>query len=169
MQIKINKYNNTSNLIKNNMKITDIKVNPKNPRIIKDEKYQKLLNSIKEFPKMLELRPIVIDKNNMILGWNMRFKACKELWITDVPVKIAEDLTEEEKQRFIIEDNVWFWEWNMEDLANNWNVEDLKNWWVDVKWFDDIDFDNIESNENRSNSNKTREIECPDCWNKFSI
>jgi DNA modification methylase len=114
------------------MKISEIKQNSNNPRIIKDDKYKKLLNSIKEFPKMLELRPIVIDKNNMILWWNMRYKACQELWIKEVPVKIAEDLTPEEEQRFIIEDNVWFWEWNMEMLANNWNAEDLKDWWVDI-------------------------------------
>jgi hypothetical protein len=119
------------------MKISEIKQNSNNPRIIKDDKYKKLLNSIKEFPKMLELRPIVIDKNNMILGWNMRYKACKELWIKEVPVKIAEDLTPEEEQRFIIEDNVWFWEWNMEDLANNWNAEDLENWWVDLNFLDE--------------------------------
>jgi DNA modification methylase len=115
------------------MDIKDIKMNPNNPRIIKDDKYKKLLNSIKEFPKMLELRPIVIDKNNMILGWNMRYKACKELWIKDVPVKIAEDLTPEEEQRFIIEDNVWFWEWNMEMLANEWDTEDLIDWGVDIE------------------------------------
>ncbi len=149
------------------MDIKDIKTNPNNPRIIKDDKYKKLLNSIKEFPKMLELRPIVIDKNNMILWWNMRYKACKELWLTDVPVKIAEDLTEEEKQRFIIEDNVWFWEWNIEQLANEWNIEDLKDWWVDV----DFDNENIEFNwKNKEvdiNWLMKNPTKCPKCWFEF--
>lgn len=153
------------------MDIKDIKTNPNNPRIIKDDKYKKLLNSIKEFPKMLELRPIVIDKDNMILGWNMRYKACKELWLTDVPVKIAEDLTEEEKQRFIIEDNVWFWEWNMEMLANEWNTEDLENWWVDINFW------NLENNNNIEFVWENKEVNvnwlmdkskiCPKCWFEF--
>ena len=82
------------------MLITQIKPNPNNPRIIKDDKFKKLVKSIQDFPKMLELRPIVIDENNIVLGGNMRLKACKEAGLTDVPVIYAKDLTEEQKKRY---------------------------------------------------------------------
>ena len=114
------------------MNITDIISNPNNPRIIKDDKFKKLCQSIKEFPKMLELRPIVIDENNMVLGGNMRLKACIEVGLKEVPTIQAKDLTEEQKKEFIIKDNVGFGEWNWDDLANEWNVEDLSNWGLDL-------------------------------------
>ena len=114
------------------MNITDIISNPNNPRIIKDDKFKKLCQSIKEFPEMLELRPIVIDENNMVLGGNMRLKACIEVGLKEVPTIQAKDLTEEQKKEFIIKDNVGFGEWNWDDLANEWNVEDLSNWGLDL-------------------------------------
>jgi DNA modification methylase len=113
------------------MKIKDIIPNPNNPRIIKDDKFAKLVQSIKEFPEMLELRPIVIDEDNMVLGGNMRLKACIEAGLTDVPVKVA-TLTEEQKKEFIIKDNVGFGEWEWDTLANEWNIEDLSNWGLDL-------------------------------------
>jgi ParB-like chromosome segregation protein Spo0J len=97
------------------MKFSDIKLNPKNPRHIKDDRFRKLVQSIKDFPAMMELRPIVVNKDMMILGGNMRYRACKELGIKEIPdtwIKIAESLTEEEQRRFIIEDNIPFWEWD---------------------------------------------------------
>lgn len=117
------------------MKITDIKPNPNNPRIIKDDKFKKLVKSIKDFPQMLELRPIVIDENNVVLGGNMRLKACIEAGLTDVPVKQAADLTEEQKKEFIVKDNVGYGEWDWDDLANNWDVEDLEEWGLDIPNF----------------------------------
>lgn len=117
------------------MKITDIKPNPNNPRIIKDNKFKLLVKSIQEFPEMLELRPIVIDENNIVLGGNMRLKACIEAGLTDVPVKIA-TLSEQQKNEFIIKDNVGFGEWDWDDLANNWNVEELTEWGLDIPNFD---------------------------------
>ena len=117
------------------MNISDIKVNPSNPRFIKDDRFKKLVQSIKEFPKMMELRPIVVDSDNMILGGNMRFRALKELKykeITDKWVKRAEDLTEEEKRRFIIEDNIPFGEWDYEALANEWEEASLTNWGLEL-------------------------------------
>lgn len=114
------------------MNITDIISNPNNPRIIKDDKFKKLCQSIKEFPEMLELRPIVIDENNMVLGGNMRLKACIEVGLKEVPTIQAKDLTEEQKKEFIIKDNIGFGEWNWDDLANEWNVEDLSNWGLDL-------------------------------------
>lgn len=117
------------------MLITQIKPNPNNPRIIKDNKFKLLVKSIQEFPEMLELRPIVIDENNVVLGGNMRLKACQEAGLQDVPVKIA-TLSEQQKKEFIVKDNVGFGEWDWDDLANNWNVEELTEWGLDIPNFD---------------------------------
>jgi site-specific DNA-methyltransferase (adenine-specific) len=118
-----------------NMNINEIKPNPSNPRIIKDDKFKKLVKSIQDFPQMLELRPIVIDENNIVLGGNMRLKACIEAGLTDVPVKQAKELTEEQKKEFIVKDNVGYGEWDWDDLANNWDVEDLTEWGLDIPDF----------------------------------
>ena len=122
------------------MNIKDIKSNPNNPRLIKDERFEKLKKSIKEFPKMMALRPMVINKDNIVLGGNMRLKALKELGYTELPdewVKRAEDLTDEEARRFIIADNVGFGEHDWEILANEWNAEELADWGLDIP---DIDY-----------------------------
>jgi len=119
------------------MKITKLKPNKANPRLIKDDKFRKLVNSIKEFPAMMELRPIVVDTDFTILGGNMRFKALSELGYKDIPdnwVKQANELTDAEKRRFIIEDNVGFGEWNTETLASDWDLEELEAWGVDLDW-----------------------------------
>ena len=121
------------------MNINEIKPNPSNPRIIKDDKFKKLVKSIQDFPQMLELRPIVIDENNIVLGGNMRLKACIEAGLTDVPVKQAKELTEEQKKEFIVKDNVGYGEWDWSDLANNWETEELEEWGLDI-----IGFSNVE-------------------------
>lgn len=118
------------------MNINEIKPNPNNPRIIKDDKFKKLVKSIQDFPQMLELRPIVIDENNIVLGGNMRLKACIEAGLKDVPVKQAKDLTEEQKKEFIVKDNVGYGEWDWDDLANNWDEELLTEWGLDIPNFD---------------------------------
>jgi DNA modification methylase len=118
------------------MRIQDIKPNPENPRIIKDNKFKQLVESIKSFPQMLELRPIVIDENNVVLGGNMRLKACTEAGLTDVPVIYAKDLTEEQKKEFIIKDNVGYGEWDWDDLANNWDEQLLTEWGLDIPNFE---------------------------------
>jgi len=118
------------------MNINEIKPNPNNPRIIKDDKFKKLVKSIQDFPQMLELRPIVIDENNIVLGGNMRLKACIEAGLTDVPVKQAKELTEEQKKEFIVKDNVGYGEWDWDDLANNWDVEQLTDWGLDIPNFE---------------------------------
>lgn len=121
------------------MKLKDIKPNPNNPRVLRDEKFQKLKQSITEFPKMLSLRPMVIDENNVVLGGNMRLRALQELGFTDVDeawVKRSSDLTEEEKRRFIIADNVAFGEWDWDTLANDWEVVDLEAWGLEIPQFD---------------------------------
>ena len=121
------------------MLINEIKPNPNNPRIIKDHKFKQLVKSIQDFPQMLELRPIVIDENNMVLGGNMRLKACIEAGMTDVPVIHANNLTEEKKREFIIKDNVSFGSHDWSELANNWDVDLIQEWGLDI-----IGFDNVE-------------------------
>ena len=123
------------------MKLSQIKANPNNPRVLRDEKFQKLKKSIEDFPQMMELRPIVIDENNTILGGNMRFRALQDLGykeIEDSWVKKANELTEQQKQEFIIKDNFSFGEWNWDDLANEWDFEKLNDWGLDIQ-FEEID------------------------------
>jgi ParB-like chromosome segregation protein Spo0J len=117
------------------MLISQIKPNPENPRIIKDHKFKQLVESIKSFPQMLELRPIVIDENNVVLGGNMRLKACIEAGLTDVPVVQAKDLTDLQKKEFIVKDNVGYGEWDWDDLANNWDEQLLTEWGLDIPNF----------------------------------
>jgi len=122
------------------VKINSIKTNPKNPRLIKDDKFKKLVNSIKEFPQMLELRPIVVDENNIILGGNMRHKACIEAGLKEVYIVQAKDLTEQQKDEFIVKDNVGFGEWDWDILANEWDTEKLENWGLSLPvYFNDSD------------------------------
>ena len=118
------------------VKITEVKRNPDNPRIIKDDKFNKLVNSIKEFPKMLEIRPIVVNEKMIVLGGNMRLKACKEAGLKEVFIIKAEDLTEEQQKEFIVKDNVGFGEWDFEHLANEWDSEKLEEWGLDVPDFE---------------------------------
>jgi DNA modification methylase len=118
------------------MLISQIKRNPENPRIIKDHKFKQLVESIKSFPQMLELRPIVIDENNVVLGGNMRLKACIEAGLTDVPVVQAKDLTDLQKKEFIVKDNVGYGEWDWDDLANSWDEQLLTEWGLDIPNFE---------------------------------
>jgi len=126
------------------MEINKLKINPDNPRFIKDDKFKKLCNSIKEFPKMMVLRPIIVDNDNIIIGGNMRYRALKELGYKEIPdqwVKKADELTEKERQRFIITDNSGFGEWDYDILANNWDADKLIEWGVDVPdgWGEEIE------------------------------
>ena len=114
------------------VKIKDIKSNPNNPRVIKDGKFHKLCESIKAFPKMLELRPIVVNDDMIVLGGNMRLKASKEAGLSEVWIDIAEGLTEEQKKEFIVKDNVGFGEWEWDILANEWDSVQLAEWGLDV-------------------------------------
>jgi len=116
----------------NKIKISKIKSNPNNPRIIKDHKFRKLVRSIKEFPEMLRLRPIVVDEKNIILGGNMRYKACVEAGMKEIFVIQADDLTENQKKEFIIKDNSSFGDWDWDVIANEWNTDDLSDWGVDI-------------------------------------
>ncbi len=113
------------------IKISKVKANPDNPRLIKDIKFKKLVNSIKEFPKMLELRPIVVNDDMIVLGGNMRLKACKEAGLKEVYVVKASELTAREQREFTIKDNVGFGEWDWDIIANEWNTVELENWGMD--------------------------------------
>jgi len=120
------------------IKLNSIKLNPNNPRLIHDDRFQKLIKSISEFPKMMELRPIIIDSEGMILGGNMRFKALKELGYKDVPdgwIKRDGELTEAEKQRFIIADNIEMGEFDWDILANEWDKDELIEWGLEIPNF----------------------------------
>lgn len=123
------------------MKLSELKTNPTNPRIIKDDKFKKLVQSIKDFPEMMEKRPIVcvtdsVDGKLYPLGGNMRLKALQELKYKDIPdswVVLADEWTQEQRSEFIIKDNVGFGEWNWDLLQSDWNVDDLENWGLEVE------------------------------------
>ena len=129
--------------MKQQVKISKVKGNPSNPRIIKNDKFKKLVTSIKEFPEMLKLRPIVVDEDMMVLGGNMRLKASKEAGLKEVWIDIAEGLTEEQKKEFIVKDNVGFGEWEWDILANEWDSVQLADWGLDV-WQNEDDVEDIE-------------------------
>lgn len=125
------------------LSVEEVNENPDNPRIIKDYKFNKLVRSVKDFPKMLELRPIVVDENNIILGGNMRYKAAVQAGLKEVYVIQANELTEEQKKEFVIKDNSSFGEWDWDILANEWDIQNLKDWGLDIpKWEETDDFDN---------------------------
>lgn len=112
--------------------VKDIVMNPSNPRTIKDDKFKKLIKSIKEFPEMLEVRPIVVDDDMIILGGNMRFKACKEAGLKEIPIIKFSNLPEEKKKQFIIKDNVGYGEWDYELLLEDYDKEELLDWGLDI-------------------------------------
>jgi len=111
--------------------IHEVKMNPSNPRIIKDDKFAKLVKSIKSFPEMLEKRPIIVNTEHMVLGGNMRLKACKDAGLKQVPIMVA-DWTPEQQREFIVKDNVGFGEWDWEALKLEWADEPLADWGLDV-------------------------------------
>jgi site-specific DNA-methyltransferase (adenine-specific) len=112
--------------------ITEVKPNGSNPRIIKDAKFKQLVQSIQEFPEMLELRPIIVNSDMVILGGNMRYKACMDAGIKEIPIMIADSLDEAKQKEFIVKDNVGFGEWDWDVLANEWDVEELAHWGLDL-------------------------------------
>ena len=119
-----------------NVPINTVKANPNNPRIIKDDKFAKLVKSINEFPQMLKLRPIVVNDDMVVLGGNMRLKACKEAGLKEIPIIKASELTEQQQKEFIVKDNVGYGEWDWNDLANNWDADQLQDWGLDIPGFD---------------------------------
>jgi ParB-like chromosome segregation protein Spo0J len=129
------------------VKISVVKSNPNNPRIIKDNKFKKLVQSIEDFPEMLQLRPIVVNKDNVILGGNMRHKACIDAGLKEVYIIKADKLTEQQQEEFVIKDNSNFGEWDWDLLANQFDTRELIQWGIDVPKFD-LDEDTKDLSDN---------------------
>lgn len=132
--------------------IDTVILNADNPRILKDDKFKKLVKSVKEFPQMLEIRPIVVNSEMVVLGGNMRLQACKKAGLKQVTIIKADNLTEEQQKEFIIKDNVGFGEWDWSVLANEWDTETVEEWGLDV-WVlpEDVDY-SILDDENETDS-----------------
>jgi len=139
------------------MRIEEIRPNPSNPRYIKDDKFKKLVDSIKAFPQMLELRPLVIDENNIVLGGNMRLRACIEAGLTDVPVTQVMNFTKEQKEEFIIKDNSSYGAWDWDVLANEWSDMPLEDWGLDLPTMDREEEPKPEKDNTKAGK------ECPNC------
>mgnify|MGYP003147258039 CR=1 FL=1 len=140
------------------VKINKVKSNPNNPRLIKGAKFKKLVQSIKDFPEMLKLRPIVVNKEMIVLGGNMRLKACIDAGLKEVWIAKAWELTPEQEQEFIIKDNSNFGEWDWDVLGNEWNSVKLDEWGVDV-WINNEDIEEPAFGElTQENQNKPPSI-----------
>tara|TARA_R100001086_G_C11758307_1_gene237355 strand:+ start:85 stop:672 length:588 start_codon:yes stop_codon:yes gene_type:complete len=137
------------------VKISKIKRNPNNPRLIKDDKFNKLVNSIKEFPEMLNIRPIVVNEQMIVLGGNMRLKACQEAGLKEIPVIKTSELTAEQQREFIVKDNVGYGEWDWDLIANEWDSIDLDNWGLDLPIFQD----NLSNTDNYKGLNPELELD----------
>jgi hypothetical protein len=121
------------------MPVSEIRMNDENPRTIKDERFQKLCESIKAFPDMLRLRPLVLNREHVVLGGNMRLRACIELGLSETWVVVASNLTAEQEREFIIKDNSSFGQWDWEELATNWDTDLLAEWGLDIVPISDED------------------------------
>lgn len=133
-----------------------INLNPENPRNITDVQFQKLKKSIKDFPQMLEMRPLIVDENRTVLGGNMRLQALKDLGYTEVPVMNVNNLTEEQKKEFVIKDNLSYGEWDWDILENNWDVSTLNEWGLEP-----IEGDIIEDQTNPDDNPYTKKVQAP--------
>lgn len=142
--------------------IRTVKENKKNPRYIRDNKFKKLVKSIKEFPEMLEYRPIIVDENMTILGGNMRYKAAKAAGLFEIYIDVVKDWTDKQKEQFIIKDNVGFGDWDWDLLANEWDVQDLNDWGLNLPEFEPNNIDINEAVEVSDEGDK-----CPECGRKL--
>lgn len=142
--------------MKKQVELNKVIPNPNNPRIINEEKFNKLVNSIKSFPQMLEKRPLVVDENMVLLGGNMRLKALKHAGVKKVWIDIAEDWTDEQKKEFIIKDNLGYGEWDWNMIANEWDTQQLNDWGLDV-WVDS-DLDDFFEDEEENQQEETTTI-----------
>ena len=142
--------------------VSQIKSNPNNPRFIKDDKFKKLVQSLKDFPEMAEVQEVVINKDHVILGGNMRFKAMQEAGWTEIPVKVV-DCSEEKQREFIIKDNVSGGEWDWDLIANEWDAAQLDDWGLELPELPDLDPDN----DKQSPLDQKKKIICPECNYEF--
>ena len=150
--------------------IGSVKGNSRNPRFIRDEKFKKLVASLVEFPEMATLRPLVVDETMTVLGGNMRLKAMQELKWKEVPIVVAEGLTDAQKDEFIIKDNVGFGDWNWETLANEWDAEELTRWGLDIPGFDpEPDYEDLIGEEKNKPASMKITFESPEQLQKAQI
>ena len=150
-------------------KISDVKVNPNNPRLIKDDKFAKLVQSIKDLPQMLAIRPIVVNTDMVVLGGNMRLKACKEAGLKEVPIIIADNLTEEQQREFLIKDNVSGGEWDW-SLLQEWDTQELEKWGLDVPIFEtEPDYEDLIGEEKNKPATLKITFESPEQLQKAEI
>lgn len=147
------------------VKLSEIKLNEDNPRTIKDRQMKRLVKSIQDFPEMTQLRPIVVDENNIILGGNMRYRAMKQLGYAETEVVKVSGLTDEQKREFIIKDNVPFGDWDWDELANSWNAEELNDW--GLNFVGDFDMSGLVDESEQSKETKHEELVCPNCGCKI--
>lgn len=155
------------NMKKLTLKVSEIKNNPNNPRLIRDDKFKKLVASIKEFPEMLDAREIVVNRDYVILGGNMRFKAAKEAGLKEIPVKIV-DWDEAKQREFIAKDNANFGQWDWDLLSSEYDIDELSDWGIDAinKDFGDID-SFFENSEEKGGEEKHKQTTCPECGHTF--
>lgn len=140
------------------VKVSAIKPNPKNPRIIKDDKFKKLVKSIESFPEMLELRPIVVSDEMTVLGGNMRLRALQSLGIAETFIVRASSLTPEQQREFIVKDNVGFGEWDWGMIANEWDDLPLEEWGMDTTTLlsENIDLDKFFKEDTTEKESKNK-------------
>ena len=152
-------------MMRKTVNISKIKPNEGNPRFITDIKFKKLIKSIKEFPEMIEIRPLVIDENMVVLGGNMRLKALKSAGLFEIPVHQIKGWSEDKKLEFIIKDNLAFGEWDWDIIANSFETSVLKGWGMDLPVFEPIDFGN---NDQIETPEKKESETCKHCGKVFS-
>jgi hypothetical protein len=150
--------------------ISKVKLNPNNPRLIKDDKFKKLVSSIQSFPEMLDIRPIVVNSDMVVLGGNMRLRACKEAGLKEVPIIVADNIPEDRQAEFIIKDNVGFGEWDWEMLANEWDSDLLADWGLEVPTvLDEPDYDDLIGEEKNKPATMKITFESPEQLQKAEI
>ena len=132
--------------------ISTLVLNEANPRFIKDGKFKKLMKSIKEFPQMLSVRPVVVDEAMIVLGGNMRVRACIELGYKELPVVQVTGYSNEQKLEFIAKDNIGYGEWDWDMLHNGWDVAALDDWGLDITWPEPLEGEDVKEEKEPAES-----------------
>jgi len=141
--------------------IWKVKNNPNNPRLVKDDKFKKLVKSIQDFPEMLDKRPIIVNEEMIVLGGNMRLKACNEAGLKEVPIIVA-NWNEEQQRAFIIKDNLGYGEWDWDIIANEWDADELNEWGLDIPNYEGVELDDADDLSSEIKSLYRIEIICSD-------
>lgn len=151
------------------VKLTELKLNPDNPRTISKRDMDRLVKSLTEFPDMLSIREIVVDENMTVLGGNMRLQALKKAGEKDCIAKIVSGLSTAQKREFVIKDNGSMGDWNMDELANMWSDLPLADWGVNIPadWGSSLDGSSLP--DPGSGEEKKNETTCPKCGFSYAI